>query len=81
MSWSGNEIVFGQGGGGIMRVDAKSGKPERVAHVQSGEFAFGPQILPGGRGVLFSLSKGVALDCWTAAPSSSSHSVPASGLP
>ena len=64
MSWSGNEIVYGQGGGGIMRVDAKSGKPERVAHVQSGEFAFGPQILPGGRGVLFSLSKGVALDRW-----------------
>jgi serine/threonine protein kinase/Tol biopolymer transport system component len=64
MSWSGNEIFYGQGGGGIMRVDARSGKPERVASVQSGEFAFGPQILPGGQGVLFSLSKGVSLDRW-----------------
>ena len=64
MSWSGNEIVYGQGEGGIMRVHATSGKPERIARVESGEFAFGPQILPGGRGVLFSLSKGVALDRW-----------------
>ena len=65
-----------------MRVHATSGKPERIARVESGEFAFGPQILPGAaRRPLQSLERGrVSID-GTEAPSWSSHSVRASGIP
>jgi serine/threonine-protein kinase len=55
-SWSaGDSIVFGQGPKGIMRVAAASGTPELVVKVDSGESAHGPQMLPGGRAILFTL--------------------------
>jgi serine/threonine-protein kinase len=55
-SWSEDDsIVFGQGPKGIMRVAADGGTPELVVKVESGESAHGPQVLPGGRAILFTL--------------------------
>ncbi len=55
-SWSADDsIVFGQGPKGIMRVAAAGGTPELVVKVDSGESAHGPQMLPRGRGILFTL--------------------------
>ena len=53
MSWSGDEIVYGEGPLGIMRVSANGGMPERIASVESTELAVSPQMLPGNRAVLF----------------------------
>ena len=55
-SWSAdNSILFGQGPKGIMRVAEAGGTPELVVKVDAGESAHGPQLLPRGRGILFTL--------------------------
>jgi ankyrin repeat protein/Tol biopolymer transport system component len=59
ISWgAANAIVYGQGTSGIWRVSASGGTPEQLAKVESGELAHGPQILPDGRSVLFTLARG-----------------------
>jgi len=63
ISWGSNdEIVFGQGAKGIMRVSAKGGKPQNVVTVQNDELADRPQILPGGKTLLFTLAKGTIVN-------------------
>ncbi len=57
MSWDNDEILFGQGNQGIMRVSANGGTPERLVAVSRGELAHGPQMLPG-QAVLFTLADG-----------------------
>ena len=64
MSWGDEGIVFGQGGGGILRVSPNGGKPEVLVRVKDGEFAHGPQVLAGGDVVLFTLATGTAGDRW-----------------
>jgi len=65
MSWGTDGIVIGQGEAGILRVSPNGGKPERLVSVQKDERAHGPQILPSGLAVLFTLSKGEsAADPW-----------------
>src|SRR5207247_8391104 len=49
---------FGAGARGIMRVSANGGKPETLSAVKNGELAHGPQLLPDGRHVLFTLGTG-----------------------
>ena len=57
-SWTtDNTILFGQGERGIWRVSGNGGTPENVIKVDTGEFAHGPQLLPGGRAVLFTLAR------------------------
>jgi eukaryotic-like serine/threonine-protein kinase len=56
MSWDHDEILFGQGTAGIMRVSANGATPERLVAVKTGELAHGPQLLPGGQAVLFTLA-------------------------
>ncbi|MGE5835470.1 MAG: protein kinase domain-containing protein, partial [Acidobacteriota bacterium] len=56
--WTPDGIVFGQGRGGIMRVSANGGKPEQLVAVKESELAHGPQILPSGKHVLFTLTGG-----------------------
>ena len=51
-------IYFGQGTGGISRVSENGGEPEIVAAMQDGELAHGPQLLPGGEWILFTLLSG-----------------------
>ena len=56
MSWGKDGIVFGQGSKGIMRVSSNGGKPELLVSVKAGELAHGPQMLPDGQTVLFTLA-------------------------
>ena len=64
MSWGPDGIVFGQGSKGIMRVSPNGGTPDVLVRVKDGEEAHGPQLLPGGQHVLFTLATGTALDRW-----------------
>ena len=58
-SWASDDtILYGQGPGGIWRVSAAGGTPENLVKVNAGERAHGPQLLPGGRAVLFTLGQG-----------------------
>jgi len=47
----------GAGAGGIWRVAASGGAPERIVPLKSGEWPLSPQLLPGGSEVLFTLSR------------------------
>ena len=64
VSWGTDGIVFGQPDKGIMRVSANGGTPEVLVGVKDGEQAYGPQILPGGETVLFTLATGTAAERW-----------------
>ncbi len=64
LRWQGDDIVFGQGGAGIMRVSANGGTPTVIARVTDGEQAHGPQLLPGGRHVLFTIAAGSDPERW-----------------
>ncbi|MDA2928041.1 hypothetical protein MYX78_12575, partial [Acidobacteria bacterium AH-259-G07] len=64
-SWGADDrIVFGQGVQGIFQVPANGGTKELLIRVdpEKNEQAHGPQILPGGEAVLFTLSSGVSWD-------------------
>ena len=55
-SWGADDmILYGQGPEGIWRVPGTGGAPEQVIAVEEGEQAHGPQMLPGGEWVLFTL--------------------------
>ena len=64
MTWDADGILFGQGRAGIMRTPASGGKPEILVRVDNGEIAHGPQMLPDGRTVLFTLATGTSTDRW-----------------
>ena len=53
VAWFENDLFFGARNG-IMRVSTNGGVPERIAEVPDTEVAYGPQLLPGGKAVLFS---------------------------
>src|SRR5262249_32028943 len=68
MSWGSDGIVFGQGAGGILRVSPNGGQPEVLVKMKDGEGAHGPQVLPHGDVVLFTLATTSAgPDRWDAA--------------
>ena len=46
----------GTGAAGIWRVSGEGGKPEHVVKVEAGQIADSPQLLPGGRAILFTLA-------------------------
>jgi Tol biopolymer transport system component len=60
MSWGpGDQIVFGQrapNANGVISFSANGGMPETIAAIRENEVAHGPQILPGGDSVLFTLA-------------------------
>jgi Tol biopolymer transport system component len=64
ISWGEDGIVFGQGGKGILRVSPDGGTLETLVRIEDGEEAHGPQILPGGQHLLFTLATGAARDRW-----------------
>ena len=64
ITWIGGAIVFGAGSRGIMRVADTGGTPENIVSVQASEEAHGPQVLPGGDTVLFTLATGTGRDRW-----------------
>ncbi len=58
-------IYFGQAHGGILRVSDNGGDPEVVVETEEGEQVHGPQLLPGGEWLLFTLLSGSG--SWNAA--------------
>ena len=52
-----NTILIGQGPGGIWRVSGDGGTPEPIVMIDAGQRAHGPQLLPDGRSVLFTLAR------------------------
>jgi serine/threonine-protein kinase len=67
-SWdSVGNIYFGQGNRGIFRVSANGGKAETAVAVKAGEFAHGPQVLPSGDALLFTLAPGTNEGSWNRA--------------
>jgi Tol biopolymer transport system component len=56
LNWSRDGILVGQGPAGIIRVSPDGGRPETVITVKPGEDAHGPQLLPDGRTVMFTLA-------------------------
>ncbi len=64
MSWDKDAILVGQGNRGILRVSANGGKPEVIVHVKSDEAAHGPQMLPDGQTMLFTLATGSTSERW-----------------
>src|SRR5262249_55037131 len=60
-----DEIYVGQGPKGIIRCSANNrSNPELVVSVKPGEIAHGPQILPSGEDVLFTLANTNDADLW-----------------
>ena len=57
MTWHASGIVFGQVAGGIRRCPADGGMPEQLATVETDEQASGPQVLPGGEFLIFSIAR------------------------
>ncbi len=50
-----------------MKVSENGGKPELLVRAEDGEFAHGPQVLPGGEVLLYTIGKGGAQDQWDTA--------------
>jgi serine/threonine-protein kinase len=67
MSWDRGSILLGEGNQGIMRVSDDGGKPEVVARVNVNEQAHGPQMLPDGQSLLFTVASGTAATRWDTA--------------
>ena len=64
ISWETNEtILYGQPDG-IWQVSENGGTPVRLISTEEGEQAYGPQLLPGGEWVLFTLTSATGLDRW-----------------
>ena len=58
-TWSADDtILYGMGAGGIWRVPAAGGKAENIVKLDAGQRAHGPQLLPGGRSLVFTLLQG-----------------------
>jgi eukaryotic-like serine/threonine-protein kinase len=62
-SWADdNTILVGHGAAGILRVSGNGGTLEPIIKVDAGQRAFGPQLLPDGRTVLFTLAQTASWD-------------------
>jgi len=64
ITWHADDIVFGALGKGVMRVSASGGTPEKLVRLNGDEEANAPQLLPGGRSVLFTLAEGSTGSRW-----------------
>jgi eukaryotic-like serine/threonine-protein kinase len=62
LSWDESGILFGQVGKGIMRVSENGGTAETVVTIGADEIAAGPQTLPDGKSILYSVKKNA--DTW-----------------
>jgi serine/threonine-protein kinase len=66
MSWSGDTILFANPAG-IMRVASSGGQPELVIPMTGGDTPSRPQLLPGGRAVLFTVAAAGNAERWDTA--------------
>ncbi len=53
-------LYVGRGSEGIWRVDSRGGEPELIAEVEEGELADGPELLPDGEWLLFSVARSMS---------------------
>jgi len=67
MSWDGDQLLIGRGTQGIFHVSAHGGTPERIVEMKPGERAYGPQLLPDGDHVLFTLAADSGPSAWDSA--------------
>ena len=67
LTWGPDSILFGVGNKGIMRVSPNGGTPDVLVRVKDDEVADGPQLLPGGQHVMFTLARGIDSDRWSKA--------------
>jgi serine/threonine-protein kinase len=63
-TWNADAIVFASPTKGIMRVSANGGEPELIVKIGDSEAADGPQLLDGGRLVLFTLATESGPERW-----------------
>jgi Tol biopolymer transport system component len=65
VTWNGDGIVFAdQGSRGILRVSPDGGAPEVLVAVKPNEVFSAPQMLDGGKTVLFTVATGQGIDRW-----------------
>jgi serine/threonine-protein kinase len=57
MSWHSSGIVVGQGAQGVVRCRPEGGPPESLVTVAAGEEAHGPDVLPDGDGLIYTVAK------------------------
>ena len=63
VSWSADgSIVYGQGSGGVWRVSPDGGEPQQLVELEESQRADGPEILPDGKTLLFTLASGTDWD-------------------
>ena len=67
LTWDRDGLLYSSGSEGIYRVSPNGGTPRRVVTLHDGEWAHGPQMLPGGDTIVFTLAKGIGVDDWDAA--------------
>src|SRR5262249_10826141 len=67
VAWTPNGIFFGDASKGILRVSPNGGQPDLVIGLGAGEVGYGPQVLPGGEWVLFTLAPTGGVDRWNRA--------------
>jgi serine/threonine-protein kinase len=64
MSWGREGILFADRANGIRRVSPNGGTPDLLVKLRDGEISRSPQMLPGGRAVLFTLGTGTGPNEW-----------------
>jgi serine/threonine-protein kinase len=57
VTWDASGLLVGQGADGVVRCSPNGGAAEPLAKVEDGELAHGPQMLPDGRHLLFTIAK------------------------
>ncbi|MBN2318798.1 MAG: protein kinase [Acidobacteria bacterium] len=60
--WHEDDFIVYGAAEGVWRVSANGGTPELIVESRDGEQVFGPQFLPGGTQILYSVSNGTAWD-------------------
>ncbi len=63
MSWGEDGILFGQAGS-VMHLSPNGGAPDVLFETKTDELVHGPQMLPGGKAVLFTVAKAAGADRW-----------------
>ena len=68
VTWTNDTILFGRGsfseGAAIMSVSSNGGTPEVLIEAREGELLYGPQLLPDGESVLFTVTSAVGPTRW-----------------
>lgn len=64
LSWTRDDLVFGQGGKGIMRVAASGGEPTLIVPVTSPQEAGSPQLLGDGTWLQFTITEAAGTARW-----------------